>query len=131
MRRPLVAIAIALLTAACGASSAADQTGGSGTLKVTQHVNGHLYVEGSVGYVKILHDGQTVFEGKIGDGVSKQLSPGTYELDSWQRLCVGNCGKLGPPIDKCNTTIDVRSDETTSAVVELTPDSNSCTISTS
>src|SRR2546423_3594954 len=131
MRRPLAVIAIAFLTAACGASQTADQPAANGTLKVTQHVNGHLYIEGSVGYVKILHDGQTVFEGKIGDGVSKQLSPGTYELDSWQLLCVGNCGKLGPPIDKCNTTIDVRSDETTSAVVELTPDSNSCTISTS
>src|SRR5438270_12526680 len=131
MRRPLVAIAIALLTAACGASSAADQSAANGTLKVSQHVNGHLYVEGSIGYVKLLRDGKTVFEGKIGGGVTKQLSPGAYELDSWQLLCIGNCGNLGPPIDKCNTTVDVRSDQTTSATVELTPDSNSCTISTS
>jgi hypothetical protein len=129
MRRPLVVAAIALLTAACGASSAADQA--SGTLKVTQHINGHLYVEGSVGYVKIVKGGKTIFEGRIGDGVSKELSPGTYQLDSYQNLCIGNCGHLGPPIDKCSTTIAVNSDQTTSAAVELTPESNSCTISTS
>jgi len=127
----IAAIAIALATAACGSNTGDQPAVANGTLHVTQQVHGHLYVEGSVGSIKVLRDDRTVYESKIGDGVSKELPPGHYELDSYQQLCTGNCDHLGPPVDKCSQSIEIHSDATTSAVVELTPDSNSCTISTS
>lgn len=133
MRRSIafVAIAIAFATAACASHTGDQPPAANGTLHVTQQVHGHLYIEGSVGSIKVLRGNRTVYESKIGDGVSKDLPPGNYELDSYQQLCTGNCGNLGPPTDKCSENIEIRSDATTSAVVELTPDSNSCTISTS
>ena len=30
------------------------------------------------------------------------LAPGRYRLQSWQRDCDGNCGRLGPPTDRCS-----------------------------
>jgi len=133
VRRPIAiaAIAIALVTAACASNTGDQPPTADGTLHVTQRVHGHLYIEGSIGSIKVLRGNRTVYESKIGNGVTKDLPPGHYELDSYQQLCTGNCGNLGPPTDRCSRSIEISSDATTSAVVELTPDSNSCTISTS
>jgi len=137
MRRPLAVAAICitgLLGAACArTASVADQPSlATGVLRLTQHIDGPLYVEGSVGYVKIGDDSGVVFEGKVPQGgLTRTLAAGTYSLQSYQRICGGNCDHLGPPSDRCQTSLTVAANQSVDAVVKLTPTKNSCSISVS
>ena len=131
MKRSIAAIAVALAAAACGGSrGAGDRPPEHGNLSVTQRINGHLYVEGSIGYVEVSDGHSIVYKSKIGNGASTRLPAGTYRLNSYQELCIGNCDHLGPPIDKCGTTIHIESEKTTSAIIELTPTQNRCVVTT-
>ena len=120
--------AIVLVAAAC--SSGAGSGGGSdkGHLRISQSVRGPLYVEGSAGYVSVADGSKTVYRGGLAKPATITLNPGSYTVRSYQRICTGNCGHLGSPIDRCSASVDIAANATSVATVELTPTSNSCRI---
>jgi hypothetical protein len=135
MRRHLAIAAILTLGVLTGACAKATSPGSvpspaKGSLHVSQAIQGPLYVEGSIGYVRISDGSGVVFEGKVPqDGLTRPLPVGTYSLQSYQRICGGNCDHLGQPTDRCEASVTVTSDQPVDAVVQLTPTQNSCTIS--
>ena len=80
---------------------------------VTQTIDdtGGLYFEGSIPYIAVARpDGEEVLETKLDfkdDAIQTMISlePGEYRLTSWQRVCNGNCGDLGPPTDHCSEDV--------------------------
>jgi hypothetical protein len=128
MRRVLGLLALALIAATGCSGGEHLQDSSRGRLEVNERILGHLYIEGSVASLRVTRGSASVYAGRLGNGKAFSLSPGTYRLDSYQELCIGNCGHLGLPIDRCGTTIHVASARTTTATVELTPTQNRCRI---
>ena len=119
--------AIVLVAAACsGKGSSAGS--GHGHLRISQSIHGPLYVEGSAGYVSVADGSKTVYRGSLAKPTTITLNPGSYTVSSYQRICTGNCGHLGSPIDRCSASVDIAAKATSIATVELTPTANRCTI---
>jgi len=131
MRRALAAAAVALLAAACAkGTSGPGSDSAKGHLKIDQQIVGPLYVEGSAGYVTVTdNSSNTVYSGTLAKPSTVELPAGSYTVDSYQKLCIGSCAHLGPPIDRCSAAVRIASDATSSATVRLTPTKNACTIS--
>jgi hypothetical protein len=132
MKRSLLIPALAMLMAAC-AHATTPEGPKVGTLHVTQTISGPLYVEGSIGYVRITQGSAEEFEGRIANGgLDRALPLGTYTLSSYQRICSGNCDHPGPPTDRCAIQFTLGDNgQRIDAVVTLTPTKNSCSISAS
>jgi hypothetical protein len=137
MKRHLTIAALlvtGLLAAGCArtATVADHPSPATGVLRVTQQIEGPLYVEGSVGYVRITDGSGVVFVGKVPqEGLTRTLEAGTFTLRSYQRICGGNCGNLGHPTDRCQASVTVTAGGTVHAEVRLTPTKNTCSISLS
>lgn len=76
-----------------------------------------LYIEGAIAYVEVVDQGgrvvvQSQDVDDLGDKAlaREQLPTGTYEVRTYVRSCVGNCGELDPPSDHCETTVDLLAD---------------------
>jgi hypothetical protein len=139
--RPVLAFAlvsVSLLAAGCakanGAAEGPSPAPQSGTLVVTQKRSGPLFVEGSVGYVRLTRSGAAtaLFEVQVpSNGLTRSVLAGSYQLVSYQRICTGNCGHLGPPSITCSTSMRVPSGGAVNVTVNLTPASNRCTLTVS
>jgi hypothetical protein len=127
MRRIPALAAIALLAAAC-AHGASGTPSEKGHLHLSQEIVGPLYVEGSTGYVSVSHGTKDVYTGSLAKSKTIDLAAGMYTVTSYQRLCIGTCSHLGPPIDRCSASVNVTANATTAATVELTPTKNACAI---
>lgn len=126
-----IAIASAVLGAALGAAvlsssraDAAKELQAPPNVLVTERLVGNVfYVEGSVGFARILDRfGNHVAEDVFADNqVAFSLGPGRYRLVSYQRPCNANCGNLGAPTDKCSKRFRVRARHVVSAMVRVSP----------
>jgi hypothetical protein len=132
LRKVAIVLAVlgAALTAVVVSSSAADAAKTDqvpGNVLVTQRLVGRIfYIEGSVGYARILdRSGNRVAEDAFaGSQVMFSLGPGRYRLVSYQRPCDANCGNLGAPTDKCSKRFRVRAHHVVSAIVRVSPGSS-------
>jgi hypothetical protein len=120
------ALAGALVLAAFLASAAGARTV-KPTLRVTQTFVGSVhYTEGSIGYVRIeTRAGRPLAQKTFRNAPELRfaLMPGVYRLVSFQRPCDGNCGNLDPPTDRCARLFRVRTPESVSARVRVSPGS--------
>ncbi|MFN8051202.1 MAG: hypothetical protein U0Q22_07205 [Acidimicrobiales bacterium] len=150
MTRPLVltlVAAFALVLAGCGdeavrtadgaatTTSAAPTTrAGGARLRLSQHQTGCCYTEGQIS-TAILRgpDGDEVVNttfmarAMVVPVLDRRLEPGTYEVESYQRPCDGNCGFLDPPTDRCVEHVTLAADETVFLTASFAPGSG-CTI---
>jgi hypothetical protein len=88
------------------AASAAAARVEKPSLTVTQRfVGGQLYIEGSVGYIRVRTKDGRLVSAKTFPRDQRELRcrlvPGRYTLVSFQRPCDGNCSYLDPPTDRC------------------------------
>jgi hypothetical protein len=124
----LLVLALMMLTiSACGEAATPLAAPPLTTLSVRQvlDTSGALYVEGSLGYIRLVDStGSTVFEKQLDPeklAVSKDVPPGEYVLQSWQRPCDGNCGYLDPPTDRCDAELDLASGGEVRVTITLRP----------
>jgi hypothetical protein len=86
------------------------------------------YIEGSVSFLRVeqTSTGEVIVDGPMTDGMqvrgreplfSRALEPGEYHVVSYQRPCVGNCGSLDPPSDRCEATVRLNPGTLTATVV--------------
>ncbi len=126
------AAAASVLVAGCGAGGDAGEPG---RLVVRESLPGvPIYVEGSVGFVKIERGDEVVFDSHFprsgargGHVLERQLEAGEYRVASYQRPCNGSCDLLDEPTDGCETVISVDAGETVTATVVVSAD-GSCTV---
>jgi hypothetical protein len=119
---PAAALIAASLFAACAEDApvaAAPPPAGPARLIVRESLPPQpVYIEGSVAFLRLqrLRSRAVVIDGPVtaGDGVrgrrplfDRKVAPGTYRLVSYQRPCVGNCGYLDPPTDRCEATLQL------------------------
>ena len=92
-------------------------------LRITQVVAGRAVpIEGAISYLRIEHaSGATVVDGQLPASkmVALKLRPGKYRLESWQRVCAGNCGHLDPPSDRCARDFPMRHSESLDATIRV------------
>jgi hypothetical protein len=130
----MLLLALAILAAGCAGKAGAAGPSPSpkpGTIAVTQKRSGPLFVEGSVGYAKLTPTGaaKALFEVQIPEGgLTKSVPAGTYRLFSYQRICTGNCGHLGPPSITCSGPVRVSSGGKVEVTVNLDPTAQRCTL---
>jgi len=86
----------------------------TGHLRITQHQTSCCYTEGQVSFLTVrdasgLEVANREFNAidPILPVVDLWLSIGSYNVDSYQRPCDGNCGSLDAVTDQCNVQIDV------------------------
>ncbi len=136
MRKGLVwSIAVVLLTlAGCGAPSSSvgapqssatvsspsteqpttTTTAVTGRLRITQHQTSCCYTEGQVSFLTV-RDASGV---EVANREFQAINPilpvvdlglpiGTYDVESYQRPCDGNCGFLDAATDQCKLQVDV------------------------
>jgi hypothetical protein len=98
--------AVVLGLAACGGQSPGNA--GPATLEVEQRFEGDVhYIEGSLSYIRLA--GTTTVEEQLEDGRAEvRLEAGDYTLHSWQRPCIGNCGFLDQPTDRCSGRFEAK-----------------------
>lgn len=116
---------VALVVSAAGARTVKP------TLRVTQSFVGSvLYIEGSIGYVRIQNRaGRTLVQKTFRNAKELRfaLMPGKYRLVSFQRPCDGNCSYLDPPTDRCARAFRVQAKEAVAARILVSPGSG-CTV---
>jgi hypothetical protein len=122
------ALVAALALAGCGRETTSPGSSQSpSTLNVRQllDMSGGLYVEGSLGYVRVVDkSGSTVLEKQLDPEkptLSRDLPAGEYVLQSWQRPCDGNCGYLDPPTDRCDSPVSLPDGGKVRATITLHP----------
>lgn len=137
MRSLLVlALSVALASSGCGEAETQQAPPTSATLSVQQvlDTSGALYIEGSLGYLRLVDaGGSTVFEKRLDPeklAVSREVPAGEYVLQSWQRPCDGNCGYLDPPTDRCDATLTLAPDSDVHVMITLRP-ANGCEMTVS
>jgi hypothetical protein len=121
---------LALLAGGCGGGGTSPESGADGSLRVKHVLKGPpYYIEGSIWHVRVVDsDGSAVLDKKVAnDSVSVSLGPGTYELESEELPCDGNCSNLDPPADRCSEKLTVESGQQLAATVTLRP-SKGCSI---
>lgn len=86
----------------------------TGRLRVTQHQTSCCYTEGQVSFLTVRDGSGVVVAHRQFEAISMivpvfdlGLPAGTYEIESYQQPCEGNCGALDPPTDKCTTQVDL------------------------
>ena len=86
----------------------------TGHLRITQHQTSCCYTEGQVSFLTVRNaSGREVVNREfqainpILPVVDLWLSIGSYNVESYQRPCDGNCGSLDAVTDQCNLQIDV------------------------
>jgi hypothetical protein len=128
MRSLLVlALLMALASSGCGEADTQQAPPTSATLSVRQvlDTSGKLYIEGSLGYVRLVDaGGSTAFEKQLDPeklAVSREIPAGEYVLQSWQRPCDGNCGYLDPPTDRCDARLTLAPDSDMHVMITLRP----------
>jgi hypothetical protein len=141
MRKPILvlsALVAVLATSGCGQTEteSPEAAPSPATLNVRQVLDpsGPLYIEGSLGYVR-LEDagGLRVFEKQLDPekpALSQAVPAGEYVLKSWQRPCNGNCGYLSPPSDRCQSQLSLPAGGAVRATITLKPGSG-CAIEVS
>lgn len=110
------AFAFAAAVLVLAAWSTASVAAAPATLHVTQVIapGTPLPVEGSIPYIRVSRaDGSTVVRRRLDltrrrPFANVPLAPGRYRLQSWQRHCSGNCGRLDPPSDRCGRWFRIR-----------------------
>jgi hypothetical protein len=119
--RLLAAAAVLAAALAAGASAGPPKA----NLHVTQTLVGtQLYIEGSIGYVRIRNAPGRMIAAKTFRTARRldfALPPGRYRLISFQRPCDGNCSYLDPPTDRCARPFQVRRRGSVDATVLLSP----------
>lgn len=129
-------IVLAMALTACEDQPAGEQA----RLIVREELSGPLYAEGSVAFLQLSGTGadEPVFHGGVTGGaqapgddplVDRRLPAGSYRLVSYQRLCQGNCQRLDPPTDRCETTLSLQGGQTVTTTV-LVRRFTGCTIKT-
>jgi hypothetical protein len=130
MRRMLTLSALVAALAVAGCGQETNPPGSSpppSKLSVRQvlDMSGGLYVEGSLGYVRLVDEnGSTVFEKQLDPEkpkLSRDLPAGEYVLQSWQRPCDGNCGYLDPPTDRCDSNVSLPENGEARVTITLHP----------
>jgi hypothetical protein len=90
--------------------------GEPGRLRVTQVLDqsGGIYMEGSISYLVVRDPrGTVVFEREFAledlvfPVLDTPLPSGTYQVESYQRPCDGNCDHLEDPTDRCVSDVEV------------------------
>ena len=85
-----------------------------------------LPVEGSIPYIRVARaDGTTVVRRRLNPAkrtpfADVSLAPGRYRLQSWQRICDGNCGYLDPPSNPCARWFRIHRGQTLKATITVT-----------
>jgi hypothetical protein len=107
---------------------------GPGVLTVGQQFRptGALYTEGAISYLRLEDQGGRLLAEASGHPtlpkLSEELAPGGYRLESYLRPCVGSCGSLDAPRDRCESPIEIRSGELVVATVLVHGALTACTI---
>jgi hypothetical protein len=122
---------LTLAAGGCGGSAEPAPTGRA-DLRVVQSLDfsGAIPIEGEYSYVRIESpSGASIAEERLPeDGrVTIHLSPDSYRLISYQRICNGNCGYLEPPSEQCSSTFEISGDKPLVARIRVTFGSG-CTI---
>ena len=89
-----------------------------------------VYFEGALWFVKVeTGGGRIVYEGPDPGKSHAEISiaPGSYQLSSYLRPCLANCGKLGDPVDGCKAPLEALPGEEVEVAIETTV-SQGCTI---
>jgi hypothetical protein len=96
---------------------------------------GAYYIEGAYAYVRVASaQGQDVLVKELTNYLQRQYSqdvqlrPGGYVIESFVRICSGNCGQLTGPTERCSAELQIRPGETVSATIRYEPGSG-CTVS--
>ena len=85
---------------------------GSGSLSVSQSGRDTGLRHGALSFFRIERSGTRVEE-KVLDGSSAiTLTPGSYELRTWDRACLESCNRLGPPQNECVAPFTVAAGQT-------------------
>lgn len=133
MRKSILLVSALAVLAASGCGQAETESPEAApspaTLNVRQvlDMSGPLYIEGSLGYVR-LEDagGLKLFEQQLDPekpALSQTVPAGEYVLKSWQRPCNGNCGYLSPPSDRCQSKVSLPAGGAVRATITLKPGS--------
>jgi hypothetical protein len=110
-------------------AAADDRVSGPAVVYVRQVQSGLIGNEGSFAYVRVVGaDGNPAVTKRLSlptendpvEHVALRLNVGDYRLVSFQRICSGNCGLLGPPVYRCDYPLEVGG-ETVALVVRLVP----------
>jgi hypothetical protein len=90
-----------------------------------------VYIEGALRFVRITGAGTTIDKQLDPDSPMQVRLPsgGQYRLTSWARVCNGNCGDLGGPIDRCSASFVAVAGTTVDARIDA-PVGKGCTIAT-
>jgi hypothetical protein len=99
-----------------------------GRLRIGQHQTACCYIEGQISYL-IVRDaaGESVVEHEFTGSnaanpvIDVHLPAGSYEVESYQRPCDGNCGYLDPPTDRCVDSVVLPPDGDVFLTVEFAP----------
>jgi hypothetical protein len=84
-----------------------------------------LPIEGSIPFIRVSRaDGSTVVRRRLNvttrtPTADVRLAPGRYRLQSWQRICDGNCGYLDPPSDRCARWFRIHRAQTLKATITV------------
>ena len=117
---------LAVAPAGAGPSSAKH-----GTLTLSHRIDSSdgIYIEGSVSYLRLRHDGRVVARRSGSGPIHTRLRPhdGLYRAVSFQRPCDGNCSVLDPPTDRCSKRVRVYAGEVSGVRVVTRPGSG-CTM---
>jgi hypothetical protein len=106
------------MVGACGDDDdSTTVTGPEAELTVVQQAEGLEYTEGAESHVRVtdastgdeVAETEEQFRRRV-ELLAVELPPGTYQVESWQRGCVGNCGNLGPPSDECESEVALSDD---------------------
>lgn len=141
----VLVLVLALVTAACAptppmpsspvpasqiptAPPSSASTLGSATLVVTQAFIGEgFYTEGAFAYVELLDASGAVIERletseyRLEQELARfVIDPGSYELRSYVRSCNGACQALDSPSAACVATIEMKSGDEVTVLIERT-----------
>lgn len=108
-----------------------------GRLVVTQVQLDCCYTEGQVSSI-VIRDAAKAVVAEHSDQpdetsvvlLDEQLAPGAYEVESYQRPCVGNCEHLDPPTDLCTEPVELVAGAELHLTVTFSP-GRGCSISRS
>jgi hypothetical protein len=107
-----------------GRPAGAASGAGHGALLVAQLAILPLYIEGSIGHLRVeTVNGRLIQEQVIEFDTEPflrvSLPPGPYQVVSFQQPCDGNCGSLDAPTARCEARVDVSPAATVVAVSEV------------
>jgi len=123
LRIATIAVGVMLIAAGVISLRDPDPVGGAcetgsdlSCLVIQQRFKGGPYTEGSFSYVRVTGGGEEILRELEGPGstlrvASIAVEPGSYEITSFQRPCMGTCppdGPLDPARDECAASFTVK-----------------------